>query len=251
MSDRVSVTPAGRPGLRGEFRPSYRPQKNTARLPDIRQLGIIAACCAGAGLLVAGAVELAGHRHTGLPVVMAPEGPVRIKPLDAGGMKLNGTDMIGPDGTQSLGPAAEEPQIDALRAQLKSVTKQLARQAAENVQTAKIAQATAKIVASPAPAQAAAIERVPAEALAPPPEPGVRVQLAAYTDSAAAYTEWQTLSAKWPDLLGRRRPEITRVDTGGRIMWRLRTGPFAGVAQANAFCTALRARGSDCAIAAY
>jgi len=249
MSDRIGGAPAGRPGLRGEFRPSYRPQKKPADLLELKQLGMIAGGCAAAVLLVIGGVELVGRHHGGIPVVMAPEGPVRIKPLDAGGMKVNGADMIKPDGTQSLGPAAEEPQINALRSQLQSVKKQLARQAAENAQTAKIAQAAANIVSTPAPAQAAAIERVPAEVVAP--QPGVRVQLAAYTDSAAAYTEWQTLSAKWPELFGKRRPEITHIDTAGRTMWRLRTGPFAGVAQANSFCATLRSRGTDCAIAAY
>jgi hypothetical protein len=117
MSDRVSGgAPAGRPGLRGEFRPSYRPEKKAANLPEMKQLGVIAAGCAAAVLLVVGGMELVGRHHGGIPVVMAPDGPVRIKPADAGGMKVNGADMIGPDGTQSLGPAAEEPQIDALRA---------------------------------------------------------------------------------------------------------------------------------------
>jgi hypothetical protein len=92
---------------------------------------------------------------------------------------------------------------------------------------------------------------LPLDGKVAPPEPAVHVQLAAFTDSAAAYGEWTTLVTKWPELLGRRRPEISRVQTAGRTMWRLRTGPFPGVNEANNFCATLRARGADCSIAAF
>ena len=264
MSDRVDPQT---PRLRAEFRPSYRPEKRGVALTDLRGIGLVAAAAAGLVVLTIGAVKLVGHRHAGLPVVEAAAGPVRVKPLDAGGMKLTGAELTaGPDGAQALGPAAEQPEISALRAQLQAMKKQIARQALENAQTAKIAEiakiaATApKIVASPAPVQASATAHMatvpPAPPVAPdgkvpPALPGVHVQLAAFTDSAAAYNEWNALVAKWPDLLGRRRPEISRVDAAGRTMWRLRTGPFPGVNEANNFCTTLRTRGADCSIAAF
>jgi hypothetical protein len=244
MSDRVNP---GVGGLRGEFRPSYRPQKPAAPvLPDMRGIGLAALC--GGTILAASVsvVMLFSHRHAGVPVIEAQAGPVRVKPADAGGMKLNDSDLaIGPAATQALAPPPEQPQIRELRAQLQAVKRQVARQAAES---AKLAAQASKIMASPAPSQAAATLREPE---VPPPQPGVRVQLAAFTDAAAAYGEWDALVTKMPDLLARRRPEISRVNAAGRTMWRLRTGPFASVADANEFCTKLRNHDTDCSIAAF
>jgi hypothetical protein len=261
MSDRIN--PQG-PRLRADFRPSYRPEKPGADLNDLRRIGIVAAGLAGIVALSVGGMKLLGQRHEGVPTVEAPAGPVRVKPLDAGGLKLTGAELsAGPDGAQqALGPAAEQPEINALRAQLHAVKQELARQAAENAQTAKIAEtakieaSTPKIVVTPAPVQASALAHEapvppPLPVSVPPVEQRVHVQLAAFADSAAAYTEWDTLVKKWPDLLARRRPEISRVAAAGRTMWRLRTGPFPDVADARSFCATLRNRGADCSVAAF
>jgi hypothetical protein len=252
MSDRIN--PQG-PRLRADFRPSYRPEKPGAALAELSRIGVVAAGLVALVALSIGGMKLLGHRHAGVPIVEAPAGPVRVKPLDAGGMKLTGAEFnAAPDGAQALGPAAEQPEINALRAQLHAVKKQLARQAAENAQTAKIAEsakiaaAAPRIVVTPPPVQASAMAHV---AAIPPTQPSVHVQLAAFADSAAAYSEWTTLVEKWPDLLARRRPEISRVEAAGRTMWRLRTGPFPGISEANNFCATLRMRGADCSIAAF
>jgi hypothetical protein len=211
-----------------------------------------------------------GHRHHGIPVIEAEAGPVRIKPDNAGGMQVTGADLgLGIGTTQALAPAAEQPQINALRAQIHAMSKELAKQAAETAQVAKLAQSAAapKIVAPPPVQRASATQRIavpesPTSVAfkAPPPakpepaivsEAGPRVQLAAFTDEAAARAGWDALLKKAPDLLGGRAPEITHIQVAGRTMWRLRTAGFGTVAEATSFCTKMRAHGADCAIAAF
>ena len=239
------------------FRPSYRPAKQAAGMDkDIKRLGVVAACIGGGIALLAGGSSLLGHRHRGVPVIEADAGPVRIKPTDAGGMQVTGADLgLGVGSAQTLAPVAEQPQINALRAQLHAVKKELARQAAETAQVAKLAEANSvKVVAAPPVQRASAVARVPvAVALVALPKvaDGPRVQLAAFTDEAAARTGWNALEKKAPDLLGGRAPEISRVQVAGHVMWRLRTGGFDSVAEATGFCGKMRAHGTDCAIAAF
>jgi hypothetical protein len=261
------------------FRPSYRPAKAAGFDPDMKRMGMIAAGIFGVVVLGVGAVSLMGARHHGVPVIEAQAGPVRMKPADAGGMQVTGADLgLGIGTTQTLAPVAEQPQINALRAQLHAVKKELARQAAETAQVAKLAEARAsKIVAAPPVQRASATARIsqplPLAALSPavvsfnpvvlsPPAAvrvpasrlavsGPAVQLAAFTDEAAAKTGWDSLVRKAPDLLGGRGAEITKVQASGRTMWRLRTAGFGTVAEAGNFCAKMRAHGADCAIAAF
>jgi len=271
MSDQLSVRHTG---LRAEPRPSYRPAAKAGFDPDMRRMGILAAWFAGAVVLVGGAAMLLGSRHHGVPVIAPEAGPVRIKPADPGGMKVTGAELGPANGTgQALAPAAEQPEIATLRAQVRAMKAQLQRQAAETARAEKLAALAAaertapKIVQTPAPVHTAATAAPPHAAppatsldaavaklttpAAAPAGPGIRVQLAAFADAAAAHDEWAALSKKMPDLLARRRPEITHVEAAGRAMWRLRTGPFDGVTEANGFCAALRARGADCSVAAF
>ncbi len=220
------------------------------------------------------AATLLGSRHHGVPVIAPEAGPVRIKPADPGGMKVTGAELGPANGTgQALAPAAEQPEIATLRAQVRAMKAQLQRQAAETAYAEKLASRAAaerggqKVVQTPAPVHTAATAEAPRAAPpatsldqavaklagAPPASAaaGIRVQLAAFADATAARDEWAELSKKMPDLLGKRRPEITQVDAAGRKMWRLRTGPFDGVTAANGFCTTMRARGADCSVAAF
>ena len=182
------------------FRPSYRPAKQATGFdPDMKRMGLVAAGLGGIVALLVGGSMLVGGRHHGVPVIEAEAGPVRIKPENAGGMQVTGADFnLGAGTTQTLAPVAEQPQINALKAQLHAVKKELERQAAETAQVAKLAEASAsKIVAAPPVQRASATAVVAAQAAAPvapapiaaPPKPanyGPTVQLAAFTDEAAA-----------------------------------------------------------------
>jgi hypothetical protein len=257
-----------RAGPREGFRPSYRPAPKRRRLgPGLARMGMVAASFGGVLLLVLAGRALIGQHRTGVPVIEAEAGPVRIKPVNAGGMQVTGADFNpGGDANQALAPAAEQPQIDALRAQLHAVKRELARQAAETAQVhketaqvQKLAEAKAEArIAAPAPLQhASAVLHVPAPALGQVPAPvkgvpaGTAVQLAALTDEAGARREWGILLKKAPDLLGGRTPEVTRAQVAGRTMWRLRMAGFGSVAEASGFCAKMHEHGADCTIAAF
>jgi hypothetical protein len=249
---------------RASFRPSYRPQKTAGGFdPDVKRMGLVAAGIGGALAVLVGISMLAGHHHHGVPVIEADAGPVRVKPLNAGGEQFTGAENgAAASTTQALAPAAEQPQINALRAQLKAMKKDVARQAAQTAQIAKLAAAgQTRIAAAPPVQRASATARI-AEPEAPPAKPaapttivpqpaGAAVQLAAFTDEKAAQTGWDTLLKKTPDLLGGRTPEILKAQAAGRIMWRLRTGGFTTVAEAASFCAKMRDHGADCSIAAF
>lgn len=247
---------------RGAFRPSYRPEKRQAGLdPEMKRMGVVAAGIGGMLALLLGGAWLIRPAHHGLPVVEADAGPVRVKPANPGGEQFNGSDFGAAPSVNGphLAPAAEQPELNALHAQMRSMQKLLAKQAAENAQALKLAQFAAAHprVAPAAPVQHASatviVPALPRLAEAPPivSAGGTNVQFAAFTDAAAAHTEWDALMKKTPDLLGGRQPEITRADAAGRTMWRLRTGGFATVAEAASFCAKMRARGADCSIAAF
>ena len=251
---------------RGAFRPSYRPEKRQAGLdPELKRMGVMAAGIGGVLAFLLAGVWLIRPAHHGVPVVEADAGPVRIKPANPGGEQFSGADFGGAPSLNGphLAPAAEQPELSALHAQMRDMKKLLAKQAAANAEALKLAQLAAahSRVAAPAPVQhASATAIVPAVqpalpklAEAPPiaGASGTAVQFAAFTDAAAAHTEWDLLIKKTPELLGGRRPDITRADAGGRTMYRLRTGGFTTVAEAATFCAKMRAKGADCSIAAF
>ena len=259
-----------------DFRPSYRPEKSAGGFdPEHWRIGLMAAGL-GAGIaLLVGASTLLRHGHHGVPLVEADAGPVRVKPVDPGGMKVTGAD-IGPGtggGGPQLAPAAEQPEINSLKAQLQQVKRQLARQAAENAQAAKLAllaaapkaartapvpvppveQASARI-SLPAPVESATQKTAAVKivvAARPVEAAGTQVQLAAFSDAAAAHTAWNALAHQAPDLLRGHKPDIIRVEAAGHPMWRLRTGGFNTVAEATSFCTHVHTRGGACSIAAF
>ena len=80
---------------------------------------------------------------------------------------------------------------------------------------------------------------------------GTMVQVAAMKTEQEAQAEWQRLAKRMPDALGGRNAVVQRAERDGKQVWRVRTGGFADVAEATAFCVRLRAKGADCTIAAF
>ena len=76
--------------------------------------------------------------------------------------------------------------------------------------------------------------------------PGPQAQLTAVPTQDEAVAAWQRLKTRMPNLLAGREPMIIKVVHGNQTFWRLRTGGFAGVAAAQAFCAEVRAGGSAC-----
>ena len=222
-------------------RPSYRPEAPAGMDPDMRRMAVVAA---GLGCLVAagiGIASLSRHTHHGVPVIEALAGPVRVKPLDPGGMKVAGAEEA-VSGVEALAPAAEKPAIRALHAK---------RPSAHPVQTADARPAAASAPIAPALSaqKIAATQTLP---VAPSVAPrGATVQLAAFETQQAAEQDWGKLAEKIPGLFDGHRPEVERAQVAGHTVYRLRTGGFADLAAATMFCGKLRARGGDCTIAAF
>jgi hypothetical protein len=80
---------------------------------------------------------------------------------------------------------------------------------------------------------------------------GTQVQLAALQSRAAAEAEWRALRRRFPGVLAGHRLILAHATVGGREWWRVRTGGFAGAAQAHRFCASLRAGGAACDVTPF
>lgn len=230
-------------------------------------------------LLVAGVGgwSLLGHHPAGIPVVQSLPGPVRVKPVDPGGMQLMGAQVAQTNGpaAQALAPGPEEAAPQTLQAEVDAARHADAPSpppVARTVVPVPVPVATppgvtapAAIVAPPVVAGTDAPVAAPARpvpATRPEPEPAApvapaattgahAVQLAALDNDAAAHVEWSRLSKRAPQLFGHRAPTIVRVDRGGKSFFRLRTGGFASTADATAFCAKAKLAGIACTVADF
>ena len=251
MSDELSIS-------RG---PAYRVPRHRGPDPMTRRLLWIATGLSGALVLIVLLWSSASHRSGEVPVVQADQRPVRVKPANPGGMQIPGlgADVTSRDDGSSgtLAPPPEAPDPQALASQAPPPAPAAATPAP---QTAPVAAPAAE---APAPAnQAASVPQAPPASAAPAPvaerraarvEPGGRkeVQLAALTTEAAARQEWDRLARRMPALLGPHHPIVTRIEHDGHTLWRLRTGGFITDAEASRFCQQVRAKGGNCAVAAF
>jgi hypothetical protein len=243
------------------FRPSYRPEPPDSLFsPDMRRLALAAAAITGGLTLVVAGYHMLGHAHTGVPVIEAMSGPIKVKPDHPGGMVVAGAGDAGPaNQVERLAPPPEQPALSALRAKLHAAEKKIARQQAELEQAQHV---SPRIVAAPPVRRAAAIapldlaipqvaQPLPLPSIISPRPEANAVQLAAFESEAAARAYWGDLQKKLPTLFHDRRPELEQADFAGHHIWRLRTGGFVTVSSAATFCARLRDQGTDCKIAAF
>ncbi len=232
---------------RHSFSRSYRSRRS--RMDPTTKRLTIAAGSLGL-LLVAGmaAWSLTGHRAAGIPVIEADSRPLRVKPDNPGGMTVVGANeqiMSGSaDGASDMAPLPEKPDPQALRAQMQVSAASGAAPMAATPIAAPSSNMSPPLADAPAPRVAAA---PPARAATG----GAMVQLAAVDSEAAAAAEWQRLQKKAPDLLADRRPVVQRAEHDGKPVWRIRTGGFADIAEATAFCARVRAKGAGCSLASF
>jgi hypothetical protein len=216
-----------------------------------------------------------------VPVIQAAAGPVKVKPLDPGGLAVNTQTSAllgggGGAGDTSLAPAPEAPDPAALAA---------AAQQEQAAQSAPLpAAAPAPLPPAPAPAAPVVVPSVPETAAAPaaqetalkvPPPSAtsglvhnlaeeynpplaksggsghVRVQLAALETHEAALREWDHLTRRMPSLFSGRRPILAEAHVNGRTYWRVRTAGFASLSAATRFCDDVRAQGGACTVASF
>jgi hypothetical protein len=225
-----------------------------------RRLAIIAGGLGAVLIGVVGIWSLSGHRQGGrVPVIEADSRPLRVKPLNPGGMQLAGSNdeiLSGDTSPQNgkLAPAPEAPEPEALRAKLPPAPKAVPAAAVASAQPepppAPVVASTPTPPVPPAAALKTAAEAAKPETTAAAGRPAL-VQLAALGSEDDAKAEWSRLSRRMPDLLKGHSPAVMKTEHDGRTFWRLRTGGFSDSAQATAFCERVRAKGAGCSIASF
>jgi hypothetical protein len=228
--------------------------------PDMRRMALFAGGIGAVLVLLIGASALTS-RHSGeTPVVTADGRPIRVKPENPGGMKIDGAEndvfSAGADtGNARLAPPAETPDTKAWRsasapaAQAPAEAPAAAAVAAQSPPAAAVPPKAAAPVAAKPQVAAPAPTKLPVPA-APAASAGhtATVQLAALASEEAARGEWQALTKRLPDLLGGRQPSYSRTEHDGHTFWRVRTSGFADAAQARGFCEKVRAKGVGCSV---
>ena len=253
--------------------PGYRVGRPREAIdPATKRLAIIGGGIAGVLLLIGGAWSLTGHHAGGVPVVLADSRPLRTKPVNAGGMQVEGqNDAIlsgAADGKDSMAPPPEAPDPQALKQQ---AAQQLAvKQTAAAAETPTVPLGPVQPVSASSAAPSAPPLPVAAMPEQPPARPAApikrvnatgeslstlggraAVQLAALGSEQSAMLEWQRLTHRMPDLLGGRAPSVQKTEAHGKTFYRLRTGGFTDIAQATAFCQEVRAKGGGCELARF
>ncbi|MEQ1610242.1 MAG: SPOR domain-containing protein [Hyphomonadaceae bacterium] len=101
--------------------------------------------------------------------------------------------------------------------------------------------------AAVAPAPVAATP-VPADAYKPVFAAGGSwlVQVAAPSTEAGAVSEWNKRVSALPDFFAAAEKVIVQADVNGKTVYRLRAGSFGSKADADAFCSAYKAKGGNC-----
>jgi cell division septation protein DedD len=217
-----------------------------------------------AAVLVVGGAAYWGLSGAGgprsVPVIEPDPRPFKVRPDDPGGLRVpnqdelifernRGSNLQPPDAR--LAPEPEAPSLEALRAQVaqpppRPAAPMVPAQAPVAAPQAAAPQAAAPQAAAPAPAAA---EPAAPASFAPVANGRIRVQLGALTSDESARGEWDRLARAHADLLGGFRPQVVRFERDGQAtLYRLRTGGFADVATAQAFCEQAKAKRMPCIV---
>ena len=113
--------------------------------------------------------------------------------------------------------------------------------------------ATGPIAVAPAEPPAAKPAETKAAAAVPAPAtvsgPAFQIQLASVLSEDAAMAEWKRINGGHKDLLGGLAPAVTKADLGDKgVFYRLRAGPLADKAAADALCASLSAAKVGCIV---
>lgn len=260
MSDDLSIP---NPGYRGNQAGRYGTGQGWVRPsmdPDTRRLVMFAGGLGAVLMVLIGASALIGRRSSEVPVVAADAAPIRIKPENPGGMKIDGAEndvfSAGSDTANSkLSAAPESPDTKALRtAEAPTADAPVTPPVSKPAVVTSAAPTAKPPVSVAAPAVRPAPAKPPVAVVETHPKASghqATVQFAALSSEEAAHNEWQNLSKRMPDLLNSRQPIYTRTERDGRSFWRVRTAGFADVAQARAFCEHVRSKGAGCSVADF
>ncbi len=286
--------------------PTYRVPRHSGGMdPGTRKLALIAAAIGGGLLVVVGGWSMISHHGGGVPVVQAESGPMKVKPVNPGGLQVAGAGneiFSGGSDTdvEKLAPPPETPDPQALRARRRLSSPQPCRGLADR-RGWRVPGGCAGRRRDPTAAAGSGgcgagtgNRRIGGCANPGAPTPGIpplpsrtrpwprrrchrrlrlhppsgpmnarlpparqqsmakpQVQLAALSSEQAARAEWERMVKRWPALFGGHQPAFSKIERGGQVFWRVRTGGFEGVSQATVFCEHLRAQGGGCSVADF
>ena len=72
------------------------------------------------------------------------------------------------------------------------------------------------------------------------------MQVAAPSSEAGAIAEWDKRAKALPEFFSAAERFVVQADVNGKTVYRLRAGAFASKADADAFCSAYKAKGGNC-----
>ena len=79
---------------------------------------------------------------------------------------------------------------------------------------------------------------------------GTKIQIASFGSEAKAMEAWNSLQARFRDILGAYQPMIDEAVLSNGTFYRLQVGPFASDAEARSVCDSLKVRQVECFIVA-
>ena len=183
------------------------------------------------------------------PVIEAPDGPVKVKPEEPGGMQVPNQDK---QVYQALEPARAEPMVEQLLPPPEAPKPEPAAVQVEPPAPPTVAAAEAAPSAEP-PAPQPSVE-APAPAPSSPqasvPDFQYVIQLAAFRSKEPAGRAWGTLRQRYPDILTDMDHRVRKVDLGAKkgVFYRLQAGGFETRTAALAVCDRLKAKKQGCMV---
>lgn len=225
--------------------PSYRIRPQRRSGPSRRSILFIL----GFALIGGAAIwDILDGRPGSVPLIEADRRPIRVRPADPGGLRVENQDALifdrdpRPQHAARLSPEPEEPRLDLLRRRVGQPSE--ASSAPASTAAAAAAGPGEEDAPGLAARSAATAPEASADALG---TQGVQVQIGALPSEAAAEKEWTRLSRRAPALFGGLKPSVSRFERDGQTtLFRLRTGPLRDAETAQAFCDRLRATGGNC-----
>ncbi|HSU05305.1 MAG TPA: SPOR domain-containing protein [Acetobacteraceae bacterium] len=212
--------------------------------PATKRLGLIATALGGALLVLMGGWSVTGHHSGRVPLVAPPAGPMRIKPINPGGMQLSANEDLYSQahadiGDGKLAPAPEVPDPQALREPPR-------QEPAAPVASPAVSTVTPVVAPVGKPAGSAVVGKIATHTDPTPIIGHIMVQLAALPTEQAAKDQWALLQHRLPELLHARQLAVSKTEVGGHLWWRVRVGGFTDTTDAKGFCDKVRAKGEVC-----
>ncbi|MGE3745197.1 MAG: SPOR domain-containing protein [Sphingomonadaceae bacterium] len=218
-----------------------------------RLIGAVVVGLVALGLVIGGIFWLrnrdAGGEGT---LIAAPEGPIKERPSEPGGMEVDGTGDVAYDAslgqdvnsTIDLTALPEAPVTENAPVRTAELPPSKAPAATAPAASGKPPVAKATDSATPAPKPAVAAPKPLLPGATPSAPSGGAVQLGAFSSQALANKAWNSLSGRFGFLAGFNHSVIP-VSVGGKTLYRLRAE--AG-GQASSTCAKLKVAGEACSV---